>query len=159
MIRTATAGDIGPIMEIVRDTVAIFKAENNPQRDDDYPGERDFLEDARTNSLYAFEREGDVLGVVCVNDVEPVEWRRTDKAMEIHRIAVSPRARRQGVAQALLDFADRLAVEKSFAYVKTDTFSRNQRMNPLFIKNGFFMVGKINLKDIPGYFYCYDKIL
>ena len=164
MIRLAKQNDIDPIMDIIRETVALLQAEGNPQWDETYPARSDFLADIAAEELYVYEHEDKVCGVICLNTREPeeyapVQWSRPGPALVIHRFAVASWTRRQGIGTAILQFADRLAAQQGLNCVKTDTYSLNPNMNRLFQRNGFHKVGEIDFKDKPRKFNCYEKCI
>ena len=61
--------------------------------------------------------------------------------MVIHRMAVNPKFRQQGIATKLIKLAEQLALDNNVVYLKTDTYSINTKMNSLFKKCGFNLVG------------------
>ena len=156
MIRKATKIDISKIMEIIATTVKEMKLYNNTQWDENYPQAKNFSKDIETGDLYVDELNGEIRGFVCVNYAEPTEyrcinWHSSEKAMVIHRMAVNPNFRNQGVGISLLKFSEELALKNGILYLKTDTYSINDKMNALFKKFGFLG------KEKP--FYCYEKII
>lgn len=79
--------------------------------------------------------------------------------MVIHRMAVNPKFREQGVATKLMKFAEQLALDNNVLYLKTDTYSINTKMNSLFKKFDFNFVGEMIFLGKEKPFYCYDKLL
>lgn len=75
----------------------------------------------------------------------------------IHRMAVSAASRRQGIAKQFMRFAEQKARELGTNYIRTDTNSRNSRMNAMFQGLGYENVGIINFRNNPNDFYCYEK--
>lgn len=164
MIRKANTNDLKSIMEVIKLTVEEMKSYDNTQWDSNYPQSKDFEEDIKKGELYVDEVDGKVQGFVCVNYIEPIEyenlsWSSKDKAMVIHRMAVNPYVRRQGIATKLMKFADDLAKENNVKYLKTDTYSINVKMDALFKKCGFTHIGEMNFLGKEKPFYCYDKEL
>ncbi|WP_122639542.1 GNAT family N-acetyltransferase [Romboutsia sp. Marseille-P6047] len=164
MIRKARLNDISTIIEIIKSTIEEMKTYNNTQWGENYPLDEDFADDIENGDLYVDDDCGHIKGFICVNFIEPVEyeglnWSSNDKSMMIHRMAVNPRFRQQGVATELINFAEKLAYYNNVVYLKTDTYSINTKMNSLLKKCGFKFIGKINLFDKEKSFYCYDKLL
>ena len=150
------------IMEILRETVEIMHSEGNVQWDKDYPAENDFLKDIEEKTLYVSEDEKGITGFICINQTEPEEyeaicWSSKRKAYIIHRMAVAPEARRQGTGAAFMRFAAEMAQKRNISCLKTDTYSVNEKMNRLFISNGFQKCGEMNFKGRPKKFNCYEK--
>ena len=164
MIRKATINDIPSIMDTIRLTVEEMKSYNNTQWDENYPLSKDFKEDIQNGDLYVHDVDGEVYGFICVNYIEPKEydnlnWSSNEKAMVVHRVAVNPTFRNKGIGSKLLKFADDLAKENNVAYLKTDTYSINVKMNSLFKKCGYKHIGEMDFLGKEKPFYCYDKKL
>ena len=79
--------------------------------------------------------------------------------MVVHRMAVNSNFRNQGVGISLLKFSEELALKNGISYLKTDTYSINDKMNSLFKKFGFRLAGEMEFLGKEKPFYCYDKII
>lgn len=163
-MRKAVMDDTKEIMQIIKKTIAEMRTYNNTQWDENYPQEKDFMDDIQRGDLYVAEREGKLVGFICINKVEPVEyngldWASNEDCMVVHRMAVSPDHRRGGIGTELIKFADELALANNIRYLKTDTYSINIKMNALFKKCGYDLVGKMSFLGKEKPFYCYNKIL
>jgi GNAT superfamily N-acetyltransferase len=167
MIRRATAADLDQIMEIISHAVREMQAENVDQWNDGYPALSDFRSDAERGELYVDESDqerGRLRGVVCINRDEPEEygaadWSRNGPATVVHRLAVDPAFRNQGVARGLLRKAEELAAADGSGYVRSDTYSLNVRMNALFVREGYVRAGTIRFPGRKEVFVCYDKVV
>ncbi|MGE5627230.1 MAG: GNAT family N-acetyltransferase [Solirubrobacterales bacterium] len=164
MIRKALFDDLEEIMGIIRATVAEMREYNNTQWDENYPGEKDFINDINNQDLYVAEQNDKLVGFVCINKVEPVEyaglkWTLKETCMVVHRMAVNINFRREGIGSELMKFAENLALSNNIRYLKTDTYSINTKMNALFKKCGYTFVGKMNFLGKEKPFNCYEKVL
>lgn len=164
MIRKATEIDIQKIMEIISVTIKEMKTYNNTQWDESYPQAINFSKDIDAGDLYVDELNDEIRGFVCINCIEPAEydhidWQSLEKAMIVHRMAVNPNFRNQGVGLSLLKFSEELALENGVSYLKTDTYSINDKMNFLFKKFGFQLAGEMEFLGKEKPFYCYDKVI
>ena len=162
MIRQARAADIDAVMQIIEATIIEMHAYGNRQWDKDYPQRDDFLGDIQEGSLYVYEKNGDIGGFVTLNTIEPDEyqglnWSSEATSLVVHRMAVAPHYRRQGIGGSLLDFAAAFARQHGLTWLKTDTYSLNPKMNALFTQNGYRKIGEMsfNSRELP--FYCYEK--
>ncbi|SFA95249.1 GNAT family N-acetyltransferase [Clostridium frigidicarnis] len=163
MIRKATYSDLDNIMEIIKETVEEMKSYNNNQWDESYPKVEDFILDIENEELYVHDSKGEIQGFVCVNYIEPVEykdleWSSEKNFMVIHRMAVSKKVRNKGIGKKLMEFAERLSQSNNINFLKTDTNSVNIKMNSLFKKCGFNFVGEIKFLGKESPFYCYEKL-
>lgn len=164
MIRKATMEDVKDIMKIIEQTIAEMNAYNNTQWNENYPQEKDFINDIQKGDLFVVERKDKLAGFVCINKVEPGEydglsWTLNEKNMVVHRMAVNPEYRRSGIGTKLMKFADEFALKNSIRYLKTDTYSLNTKMNALFKKCGYNFVGEMSFLGKEEPFYCYERIL
>lgn len=164
MIRTATTPDLDRIMKVVLPSIAIMNQEGNTQWDHEYPLASDFLSDINAGDLFVFEQDQEIQGVICLNSIEPPEyntanWQTSKTATVIHRMAIAPQSRQQGVGSALMAFAESIAEKNGTNYLKTDTYSVNSKMNNLFKKFGYQSVGEISFRNRPHRFICYEKSL
>ena len=164
IIRKAVLEDLKDIMEIISETIFEMHSYNNNQWDDSYPKEKDFISDMAKEDLFVVEREGKLAGFVCINEVEPVEykglnWTSNESSLVVHRMSVSPAYRRNGIGTELMRFADELALKNNIRYLKTDTYSINTKMNALFKKSGYNFVGEMSYLGKKEPFFCYEKIL
>lgn len=164
MIRGAVLEDLETIMSIIKETIVEMHSYNNYQWDENYPKEKDFMDDIKKGHLFVEEREGKLVGFICINKVEPIEykglnWLLNRDAMVVHRMAVNPCCRREGIGTALMKFTDELALKNNITYLKTDTYSLNTKMDALFKKSGYNFVGEMNFLGKEKTFYCYEKVL
>ena len=164
MITKANLNDINQIMEIINETVKEMKSYNNTQWDENYPQNKDFAKDIELGELYVDKEDNKIMGFICVNYIEPVEyndlnWSKDEKCMVIHRMAVNSKFRNKGVGTKLMNFAEELAIKNGVNYLKTDTYSINTKMNSLFIKCNFKLVGQMSFLGKEKPFNCYEKML
>lgn len=164
MIRLALEKDLDSVMEIVEKTIAIMRLEGNPQWDETYPARNDFLTDIREQTLYLAEERGVIVGMVCINLQEPMEygsipWAAQGSATVVHRMAVLPAARGKGAGPAMLAYAEEIARRNGTQYLKVDTYGANEKMNRLLQKLAYRFRGQIFFKSKEGKFNCYDKQL
>jgi GNAT superfamily N-acetyltransferase len=167
MIRKATEVDLERIMELIIRVVRDMREEGIDQWNDDYPARSDFLADILAGELYLDESDEEprgIRGVVCINQVEPEEyrtasWSKPGPAVVIHRLAVNPDYRRRGVAAGLFSLAEDQARRNGSLYIRSDTYSRNAKMNALFVRQGYVRAGDIHFRGRVEVFHCYDKVL
>jgi len=164
MIRKAVLEDLKAISKIIKETIVEMHSYNNYQWDESYPKEKDFINDIENGDLFVAERDGILVGFVCVNKIEPIEydglnWSLNEAVMVVHRMAVNPSSRRSGIGTELMNFADELALKNNIRYLKTDTYSINTKMNGLFIRCGYKLVGEMSFLGKEKPFYCYEKVL
>ena len=164
-IRLAEEKDLERIMEIIADTVKEMHQNNNFQWDSDYPNREVSLKDIRDGVLYAAVDEDNVIAGLAVFNLEKpdsysdVVWKAGENDYVIHRLAVDVKQRSTGIAKLLVDFGDKMSLEKNLDYMMTDTNSKNIKAKKFFEKSGYEYVGKITFPGKEGDFYCYEKKL
>ena len=164
-IRLATQEDLPALMVLVRRVVPLMLAVGNLQWDEHYPNESVFQQDLALSQLWIAEAESSVAGVAALTmDQEPeyaqADWDMSAKALVVHRLAVDPAFRGAGVASALMQKAEELALEQGSSVVRVDTNTENTATRRLFPKLGYRLAGEIELSARPGLrFLCYEKHL
>ncbi len=164
MITKAKLSDVKEIMEIINTTVEEMKSYNNTQWDENYPQGKDFEKDIEQGDLYVEIEDENIKGFICVNYIEPIEysdleWSSNEKSMVVHRMSVNSKFRNSGIGSKLMNFAEELAIKNGVKYLKTDTYSINTKMNSLFKKFNYEIVGEMNFLGKEKPFYCYEKML
>ncbi|MGM0845368.1 MAG: GNAT family N-acetyltransferase [Bacillota bacterium] len=164
-IRKGNREDVKDIMKMVKKTVDIMKSEDIDQWTDEYPLEGDFTKDAENESLYvAVDGENRVSGSITIDRMEPEEystsdWRREVPACLFHRLVVDPDVRGKGIASLLLKHVEKVAKSNQINYIRTDTYSLNEKAQSLFKKHGYKQTGEIQFMGKDNPFYTFDKIL
>ncbi|WP_445491135.1 GNAT family N-acetyltransferase [Niallia sp. 03133] len=162
-IRQGQLNDLPIIMNFVKKNVSIMKEEGNDQWSNDYPIEDDFKNDIVNHHLFVAVLEDRPVGAITIDrefneNYHKVNWTYPEKNFfVIHRLAVDPGIRGGGIASELLSFAEVYAIEHDTFYLKTDTYSLNDKAHNLFMKNGYNKVGATYFEGKEKPFYCYDK--
>ncbi len=169
MIRKALTCDLSEIMKIV-DAARKYFAENNiPQWQEEYPAEKDFSSDIEGDRLFVAENDGKVLGVYCYDTrgdknydkIYEGSFRQNSPYAAIHRVAVSPEAKGQGIGGLMVSHAVSLAKEQGFSQMRGDTHRLNISMQRMLTKNGFQKRGIIYLdgkKDEKNERFVFDML-
>lgn len=76
----------------------------------------------------------------------------------------SPHGGNSGISQewncyGANEIADEHALKNNVRYLKTDTYSINTKMNALFVKCGYKLIGEMSFLGKEKPFYCYEKVL
>jgi ribosomal protein S18 acetylase RimI-like enzyme len=165
LLRLAATDDLPALMKLVRRVVPLMVAAGNLQWDDSYPNEAVFQRDIDLNQLWIAEVEASIAGVAAITrDQEPdytqVGWDIDEPSIVVHRLAVDPAFRGAGVARALMQKAEEVAIERDISVLRVDTNTQNEATQQLFPKLGYILAGEISLQIRPGLrFFCYEKRL
>jgi ribosomal protein S18 acetylase RimI-like enzyme len=164
-IRLAARDDLLALMALMRRVVPAMLAAGNLQWDETYPNEAVFQRDIDLEQLWVADADTSIAGIAALTtDQEPdyaqVGWDIDEPAIVVHRLAVDPAFRGAGVAGALMQKAEEVAVERGITVLRVDTNTQNEATQRLFPKLGYQLAGEISLKIRPGLrFFCYEKRL
>ncbi len=145
---------------------AFQRAQGFVQWTDNYPQLTDIEHDIAAKRGYVLVNEaGDVAGYICIDfDGEPAydtihagRWRLDAPSAVLHRMAMSPHFRGQGLADVLLTACGSVCVREGVPYIRADTCPENTRMQHVFERNGFVRCGLVTLRCADKI--AYDKIL
>jgi ribosomal protein S18 acetylase RimI-like enzyme len=150
LIRLATHSDIESILSIVRSAQLSLKELGIDQWQDGYPSKGVIVEDITQGVGYVICSDaGAVVGYEAIvltgeeayNQIADETWNTSDSYVVVHRLCVSGDCRRCGVAQELMAYAAKYAVENGVNAFRIDTHKGNVRMLSLLHKLGFKHVG------------------
>ena len=164
-LRQATQADVPAVVDLVHRVVPAMLASGNRQWDDTYPSARVFEHDVARKQLWIAEIDSQLAGVVTItSEKEPeyahVGWNFEEPALVIHRLAVEPVFRGRGVALALMEKAETLALECGLQILRTDTSADNLPAQRLFPRMGYTFQGEISIGFRPGVrVLCFEKRL
>jgi len=164
-IRLATRDDLPALLELMRRVVPLMLASGNLQWDETYPNRAVFQRDIDLGQLWVADAETCIAGLAAITmDQEPdyaqVGWDISEPAIVVHRLAVDPAFRGAGIAGALMQKAEEVAVERGIAVLRVDTNTQNAATQRLFPKLGYQFAGEISLQFRPELrFFCYEKRL
>ncbi len=164
-MRLAVHEDIPALMQLVRRVVPLMRSTGNLQWDENYPDEAVFRRDIDMKQLWIGEIGTEIAGVAALTmDQEPdytqVGWDINEAAIVVHRLAVDPAFRGAGVASALMEKAEEIAINLGIPVLRVDTNTQNEATQRLFPKLGYQLAGEIGLEFRPGLrFFCYEKRL
>lgn len=164
-VRPANAADLPALMHLIRHVVPLMRQSGNFQWDDHYPNHAVFEADIAKQQLWVAVIDELLAGVAAITEEQEPEYAQvgfdlSQRAIVTHRLAVDPAFRGRGVAVALLNQAEQIAIERGIAYLRIDTNSENQVTQALFPKLGYCYAGDITLGFRPGLrFLAYEKAL
>ena len=137
-------------MSIVRSAQLSLKELGIDQWQDGYPSKGVIVEDITQGVGYVICSDvGAVVGYEAIvltgeeayNQIADETWNTPDSYVVVHRLCVSGDCRRCGVAQELMAYAAKYAVENGVNAFRIDTHKGNVRMLSLLHKLGFKHVG------------------
>lgn len=147
--RAATVDDIGQIMEIISQAKAQMRRLGSGQWTDNYPSHQHIAKDISDGHGYVMTDDDGVVAYMAISfDGEPAYAPLDTSGEKIpyataHRLAVADRAKRRGIATALMREAERIAKEAGITLLRADTNFDNAYMLRLFETLLFTYRGKV----------------
>ena len=170
MIRLAKIEELDACYDIVLDAKAFIKLNGSLQWQRGYPYKENIEKDILSKSLYVYEEEGIIKGIIAIKieftknyvDIDGKwDYPVSDDDLIIHRIAVRNGYRGQGIAKKLMSFAVEYARVTKHFHLKTDTHPNNVAMQKTAESVGFKRKGivKSMLEKEDYYRIAYELIL
>ena len=159
IIRQATKKDLSALMPIFEEARGTIASLGINQWQDGYPNEAVISEDIAVGRSYCVENaEGRVCAsFALIDDGEPTydvitdgAWQTGDRKagyLAIHRVAIAVASRGQGIASAVMSFAQDCARARGLTSLRIDTHEGNVVMRRMLEKNGFSLCGVIFLQN------------
>ena len=139
-IRRAAPRDVGMVQRVSAD--AYIPAYMSVLGTIPKPATEDYRPRIERGEVWILEIEGEPTGIVVLEG--------NAEHLLIYSIAVKPDAQRKGYGRALLDFADKRAIELGLHEVRLYTNEQMQRNLLLYRRHGFVEVGRRHHPSRPG---------
>jgi ribosomal protein S18 acetylase RimI-like enzyme len=151
--RKGRTEDLERIMEFVADAQNWFKVQGIDQWQDGYPTRELILSDILGGENYIIEYNGVVVAAAVISfagestyaEIKGKGWLNDKPYAVVHRIAVSDKYRRKGIAKEILHFTEELCAERGVGDIRIDTHCDNRAMRSLLKKMGYAHCGRITL--------------
>ena len=143
--------------------IASMQEQGIDQWDDLYPNAAVIAADIEAGDLWVGEEDGKLICAFAVNseceeDYDVCPWVYPDEPyIVVHRLAVNPQYRRQGVARNAMEFVEAEAKEKGIRTIRLDTFCGNPIGAALYASLGFKVIGFAHWRK--GKFQIMEKII
>lgn len=164
MIMLAKMEILEDILETTNEIKKELLRENNLQwgsTEEDYPNRTQFENDIKNKSLYIYKEDNIIKGFISVAldtcDYNELLENSKETSYILHRLAIKQGYRKQDIARNLLDFCEELAIKNNIKVLKGDTEEKNLKMNSLFLKLNYQIIGEFEYDDYPGHYIYYEK--
>ena len=134
MIRKAEKTDIESIQSL------IIELTGHAISDSDIENRFDLVESSEIDSLYVYEKDNKVIGVLGFRIRENIE--ENSRFGEVSALVVDPNYRKQGIGKQLMDFADKLANQNDcIGTWLVSGFGREEQAHTFYKSLGFKITG------------------
>lgn len=161
--RKPTLDEVFKIYQHYVRVIASMQEQGIDQWDELYPNSADIAADITNGDLWVGEEDGKLLCTFAVNtdceeEYAPCLWQYPlDPFVVVHRLAVNPKYRRQGVAKSAMEFVEKTAKEKGIKTIRLDTFCGNIAGATLYENLGFKVIGFAHWRK--GKFQIMEKVI
>jgi GNAT superfamily N-acetyltransferase len=162
-IDPATFADIDSLLALVGACVCHMRSQNIDQWDEAYPSHAIIKADVVAGSAFVARRGEDVVGVIVLDQHQEREYAAVpwlfveEPVVVVHRLMVRPDVEGQGLARALMAFAERRACAAGYSSLRLDAFTGNPRAIRLYERLGYRFAGEVCFRK--GIFRCFEKHL
>lgn len=161
----AHLSEVDACYDLIEQGRAFQRKQGFVQWTSEYPQREHVAADIEAGRGYVLRDEsGCIAGYICIDfggepayDVIKGQWRSKESSGVLHRMAISPEFRGQGLGGVMLRECARVCLEKAVSYIRADTSPENTRMQHVFEKEGYHRCGFIELRGSDKI--AYDKLL
>ncbi len=165
--RKSELADVARIMQIINKAKASLKQAGIDQWQQGYPNEKVIETDIAFSESYVALLEGVIVGTVAItfgeeehyDEIREGNWKNESGPYAvIHRIAVDPDYKGNGIAGFLISQAEMIGSGKIHS-IRIDTHEVNIPMQRVIEKLGFHLCGKVNLPGCGSERLTFEKIV
>jgi len=130
-----------------------------------YPGKEHITMDIANGVLYQLEENNILLGVICINSQQELEYStvnwfgETAKSLVVHRLAIDPQFQNQGHAKTLMAFAEEMALDSGCTSIRLDAYNGNKKALRFYKQLGYYKRGQVFFPERELPFTCFERTL
>ena len=164
-INLASITSLKPVLQLLVACKKQLHLEGIFQWTEAYPNRGIVEQDILNRTLYLLLHNEELVGAISLNrNLEPeyqsIDWEdKNGRALVIHRLAIHPDHQGKGYAKSLVQFAEKLAIEKGFTSVRLDAYSGNGAALRLYERFCYTKKGTVTFPGRSLPFFCFEKIL
>ena len=162
-INLVSPAEIDSVIVIIKDAIEKMHRNGITQWGEYYPTKEIFQADIAAGSLYAARIDGNIAGIIGLDENQFSEWKRQGwvdikgKPLAVHRVCVAIAYQGQGIAKKLMRFAEDYAGKNGYTSIRLDAFAGNKISLGLYDSLGYRRTGTFNFHQAGCY--CFEKIL
>ena len=163
-LRKAVPTELPALWAILQHAIAQRRLDVSTQWQDGYPNPGTVQDDLDKGRAYVLEQEGEiVLYAAIILDPEPAyaaiegRWLTNGPYVVLHRVAIAPQAKGQGMGTRFFGLMEQLALERGVPSIKVDTNFDNGAMLRILEKLGYTYCGQVYFRGSARR--AYEKVL
>ncbi|WP_317367780.1 GNAT family N-acetyltransferase [uncultured Tyzzerella sp.] len=164
-IRQAKYEDIEKIMLIINEAKKYFADEKIFQWSEEYPNSDTIKNDIDKNVSFVVEHNKEIIATFvfiigedqCYKNIYEGNWITNDIYATIHRLAISNKYKRKGIAYEIIKYSEKCCVDNNIKSLRIDTHKLNVPMIKLIEKNNFIYCGIIKTEYLSDRV-AYEKV-
>lgn len=154
-IRQATLQDLPGILELIEEAKQSLAARGVDQWQNGYPDAMVITNDIQKRQSYVMEANRSIIGtavILCEEDpnyqkIEDGQWLTSGPYGVVHRIAIHPDHKGQGLAGCFFSYAWQLCQSANCVSLRIDTHQDNEAMQHAIRRFGFTYCGMVQMAD------------
>jgi ribosomal protein S18 acetylase RimI-like enzyme len=160
-IRQLTISSYLEILKLFEKAVSAMRSQGIDQWDEHYPNSGTLKNDLKSGTMYAAVDEGNIVGVVTINEEQDpsystIKWEiKRNEILVVHRLCIDPDNQGRGIATRIMHFVEQYARTNKYRSIRLDAFSGNPAANSLYRKLNYSYRGDVYLRK--GKFNLYEK--
>lgn len=164
-IKQASSYDLVEVLYLLRECVADMNQKGFKHWNNSYPGIELIKKDIESGSLFFYKEKGIAKGMITLTEesleeYQEINWKdNSGKALFMQRLAVHPLWQGQGIAKALVEFAEKKAKEDGYSTLRLDVFGGGESATKVCDETGFSQSGEYHSKFQKTPYLCYEKSL
>ncbi|MDC0584344.1 GNAT family N-acetyltransferase [Bacteroidales bacterium] len=164
-VRHASKADLLGIMWLIRQVVFEMNKNGMYHWNLYYPNEDIIKSDIEKGCLYLIKNHGVCVGIMTLNqdqvaEYDEIKWSvKSEDSLVIHRMGVHPEHLDEGIGKALLDFAEKITLEKDLKSIRLDSFTGNAQSMNLCSTNGYAPKGELFFEFQKTGYTCFEKTI
>jgi GNAT superfamily N-acetyltransferase len=164
IIRKLVPQDVETAMSIYKRVVKAMHAMGFMQWNDEYPNINYLINDIARGTAFGCFLDGELVAVATFDpnqstEYEPIPFLFGEPYMIVHRLAVAPEIRRQGLAARMMDFAEEHARGLGCPAMRLDTSQDNTAALALYENRGYVRRGTCHFPGRTFTFIVMEKKL
>lgn len=152
--RIASEADLPSLTTLAEQAKEYFRSNHINQWQKGEPNEQGLAAAISEGKVHVLDEDGRVLAMITLQEGDELSYRQIDGAwlndlpyMAFHRVCVDSSLKGRGLAAALFEHSEQIALSRGYSTVRIDTHPDNLSMQRALAKSGYRTCGRIALAE------------